>query len=96
MSHIKWGFSWLVTLPVSNDGFEDSHEDVCSKRPLVSFVQQNDLVLLQHGVRHGLSEQHTVCHILQQSLGARAILEPKYIKKTYMQIEHIGVPSEDS
>ena len=79
-----------MTLPVSNDGFEDSHEDICCKRPLVSFVQQNDLVLFQHRVRHGLSEQHTVSHVLQQSLGARAVLEP--IKETNIQIEHIGVP----
>ena len=38
-------------------------------------AEQSNLVSFQHGIGHGLTEQHTVSHVLQQGSRAGAVLE---------------------
>lgn len=33
------------------------------------------LIVVQHGVTHGLTQQHTICHVLEHCFSGGAILE---------------------
>ena len=54
---------------------EEAEEHVSVDCPLVGLVQHDNGVLAQLRVYQALSQQHTVCHVLDHSLGAGAVLE---------------------
>jgi hypothetical protein len=54
---------------------EQAEEDICGKGALVCLVQDDDAVLLQQRVCHGLPQQHTISRKLDDGAGAGALLE---------------------
>ncbi len=53
----------------------EPEENVGVDRPFVCLVQHDDGVLLEIGVDETLSQEHTVCHVLDDRLRAGHILE---------------------
>lgn len=54
---------------------QQTKEDISVDCPLVSFIQHDNGVLAQFRVDQALSQQHTVCHVLDHGLRAGAVLK---------------------
>lgn len=54
---------------------EETKQDISVDCPLVGFIQHDNGVLAQLRVDQTLSQQHTVCHVLDHSLRAGAVLK---------------------
>lgn len=55
--------------------FQQSKEDICVNGSLVGLVQHDDGILSEVGVNQALSQQHAVCHVLDDCFWAGAILK---------------------
>ena len=69
---------------------KQTKEDVSVDRPLVSLIQHDDGVLAQFRVDQTLSQQHTVCHVLDHRLRAGAVLETDGVAHLQQNIIHIS------
>lgn len=54
---------------------EETKEDISVNGPLVGLIQHDDGVLHQVWVYETLSQQHTICHVLDHCLLACAVLK---------------------
>lgn len=55
--------------------FQQSKEYICVDGPLVGLIQHDDGILSEVGVNQALSQQHAICHILDDCFWAGAILK---------------------
>ena len=68
-----------TTLATKAYRLEQAKQDVCMYRPLVGLVEHDDSVLREIGVYETLSQHHSVCHVLDDRLLTRAVLEPNRV-----------------
>lgn len=55
--------------------FEQAKQHIGVNGPLVSLVQHNDGILAQVRVNQTLSQQHTICHVLDDCVWTCAVLK---------------------
>ena len=66
-----------------------------SKQAQFQLALAQHLIVLQHGVTHGLPEQHAVRHVLEEGAGPGAVLEPGRVLALATRHCHVlpdGVP----
>ena len=55
--------------------FEEAKENICMNGPLVSLIQHDYSIGLHVSINQQLSQQHTVCHVLDDSIRTCNILK---------------------
>lgn len=62
--------------PTLSDFLQNTEEHVCVQASLVSFVHDDCTICLKITVVEAFSQEHTICHVLDDRMAGSAILKP--------------------